>query len=391
MPMSDLFLLDPPVAPAWAPFQTARPLAECRAGAWLIRERWEAVADAAATAILGPVHLHAFTEDGAPPVRAAGPVTGPALIGRSDFAPTGVAPDLPRGAARLVNDGETVGWWVPAGGSWAGPDAAGEDVELEGLLLHGTFDLLTALEQLLAGDVADFLREGGEPIPDASIVIGDPRDVVVLGARVEPGVVFDVRHGAVVLEQHAYVRSGSRLEGPLYVGPGSEILGGVVGTSAIGPRCKVRGEVTATAFFGYANKGHDGFLGHSVVGRWVNLGAGTTTSNLKNTYGAVRLDLDGARIETGRQFLGSLVGDHAKTAIGSLLPTGAVVGVGANVFGAANVPKAVPAFAWGFGGERQSLNGFLTTARRTMPRRSVEVTDAVTAALEAAYRFGASA
>lgn len=388
--MADLVLLDPPVTPAWAPFQTSRPVAECRAGAWLIRERWEAIADTTATAIMAPAHLHAFVEDGAPPVRAVGPVPGPAVVGRSDFAPAGVPPELPAGAARLVNEGEVVGWWVPAGVTWSGPDAEGDDVEVDGLLLHGAFDLLTALEQFLAADVADFLREGGDAIPDASIVIGDPHDAVLLGARVEPGVVFDVRHGAVVLEQHVYVRSGSRLEGPLYIGPGSEVLGGVVGGSAIGPRCRIRGEVTATAFLGYANKAHDGFVGHSVIGRWANLGAGTTTSNLKNTYGAVRLEPDGQRIETGRQFLGSLIGDHAKTAIGTLLPTGAVAGAGANIFGAANVPKTLPPFAWGLAGERQSLDGFLTTARRVMPRRAVEVTDAVARALEAAWRFGTS-
>ncbi len=389
--MSDLYLLDPPVSPAWAPFQTARPVCECRAGAWLIRERWEAIADAGTAAILGPPHLHAFVEDGVPPVRGVAPVAGPALIGRSDFAPTGVAPDLPEGAARLTNEGDVVGWWVPPGSSWSGPDTPGEDVEIEGLLLHGAFDLVTALEQFLAGDVADFLREGGgDPIADGSILIGDPHDVVLLGAGVEPGVVFDVRRGPVVLEQHSYVRSGTRLDGPLYVGPGTEILGGTVGGSAIGPRCRVRGEVSSSAFFGYANKTHDGFLGHSVIGRWTNLGAGTTTSNLKNTYGAVRLDLGGDRIETGRQLLGSLIGDHVKTAIGTLLPTGAVVGVGANVFGAVAVPKHVPAFAWGLAGERQTLDGFLTTARRVMPRRSVEVTDAVAAGLEAAYRFGTS-
>jgi UDP-N-acetylglucosamine diphosphorylase/glucosamine-1-phosphate N-acetyltransferase len=389
--MPDLYLLDPPVAPAWAPFQTARPVSECRAGAWLIRERWEAIADTAATGILAPAHLHPFVEDGVPPVRAVTPVKGPALVGRSDFAPTGVPLELPPRPARLLNDGEAVGWWVPGGASWSGPDAAGVELEVEGLLLHGAFDLVTALEQFLVGDVADFLREGGDAIADGSIVIGDPHDVVLLGAGVEPGVVFDVRRGAIVLEQHAYVRSGSRLEGPLYVGPGSEILGGAVGWSALGPRCRVRGEITAGVFLGYANKAHEGFLGHSVVGRWANLGAGTTTSNLKNTYGAVRIDLGADRIETGRQFLGSLIGDHAKTAIGTLLPAGAIVGVGANVFGSANAPKVVPAFAWGLAGERQSLDGFLTTARRVMPRRSVEVTDVVVAGLEAAYRFGTSA
>jgi len=389
--MPDLYLLDPPVAPQWTPFQAARPLCECRAGAWLIRERWEAIADAATAAIFAPPHLHSFVEDGVPPVRGEEPVTGPALVGRSDFAPTGVAPDLPDEAARLVNEGDTVGWWVPAGATWAGPDTGGTTVAIDGMLLHGAYDLVTALEHLLVADVADFLREPGDAIPDGSLVLGDPHDVMLLGALIEPGVVFDVRHGAIVIEQYAYVRAGTRLEGPLYVGPGTEVLGGTVGWSALGPRCKVRGEITSSVFLGYANKAHDGFLGHSVVGRWANLGAGTTTSNLKNTYGQVRLTIDDDRVETGRQFLGSLIGDHAKTAIGTLCPTGAVIGVGANVFGAASVPKLIPPFAWGLGNERQSLEGFLTTAGRVMPRRSVEVTDEVAAALEATYRFATGA
>lgn len=386
--MADLYLLDPAVAPAWAPFQGSRPVAEWRAGAWLIRERWEAIADAAAAAVFAPPHLHAFVEDGAPPVRASESVRGPAIVGCSAFAPAGVPPDLPAGPARLINEDQVAGWWVPAGAVWSGAEAAGAPVELEGMWLHGAYDLVTALEHLLVGDVADFLREGGDPLPPGTIVLGEPHEVVLLGAGVEPGVVFDTRAGAIVIEQHAYVRSGTRLQGPIYVGPGTEVLGGSVAACAVGPRCKVQGDVSTTVFFGYANKAHDGFVGHSVVGRWANLGAGTTTSNLKNTYGAVRLDVAGARIETGRQLLGTLLGDHAKTAIGTLLPTGAVVGAGANVFGAANAPKETPPFAWGTTGERVSLDGFLTTARRVMPRRAVEVTDAVAAALTAAYRFG---
>ena len=389
--MTKLYLLDPPVDTKWAPFQASRPLAEWRAGAWLIRERWEAVAGTSTEAVFGPPHLHAFVEEGAPPVQEQASVEGPALIGRSDFAPAGIAPELPSDAVRLVNDEETVGWWVPEGSTWSGDVSDGEPVELEGMLLHGAFDVITAIEHLLAADVADFLREPGDPIPDGSVVLGDPNDVVLLGAAVEPGVVFDTRRGAIVIEQHAYVRGGSRLEGPLFVGPGTEVLGGTIGGSAFGPRCRVRGEVGSTVFFGYANKAHDGYLGHSVIGRWVNLGAGTTTSNLKNTYGSVRLSVGDTRLETGRQFLGSLVGDHAKTAIGTLLPTGAVIGAGANVFGAAAVPKYVAPFAWGLADERMALDGFLTTARRVMPRRQVEVTDAVEGALKALYDHGTAA
>jgi hypothetical protein len=103
--------------------------------------------------------------------------------------------------------------------------------------------------------------------------------------------------------------------------------------------------MATTVMVGYANKSHDGFVGHSVIGHWANLGAGTITSNLKNTYGPVRLELGAERRDTGRTFLGSLIADHAKTAIGTLLSTGTIVGAGANVTGAP-VPHVVPPFAW---------------------------------------------
>jgi UDP-N-acetylglucosamine diphosphorylase/glucosamine-1-phosphate N-acetyltransferase len=210
---------------------------------------------------------------------------------------------------------------------------------------------------------------------------------VCRGALVEPGVVFDVRQGAVMLDQGVEVRHGTRLEGPLYAGPGARLLGGHLRASVFGPRTSIKGEVSTSVFTGYANKSHDGFVGHSVIGHWVNLGAGTTTSNLKNTYGEVSLTVGGTRIETGRQFLGSLIGDHAKTAIGTMLPTGTVVGAGANVFGAASIPKEIPPFAWGVESrERQTEEGFLRVAERVMPRRNVTVTPEIRASLSATYQ-----
>jgi UDP-N-acetylglucosamine diphosphorylase/glucosamine-1-phosphate N-acetyltransferase len=310
-------------------------------------------------------------------VTAARSVEGPAIVGRGAFAPAGVSPDLPAGMARLVNDGDVVGWWVPEGSTWEPGQDEGEEVTLDGFLLHGSYDLVTALEHMLVADAADFTHEPGDQLADGSMVIGDPTDVVILGAMVEPGVVFDVRGGAVIMEQHSYVKSGTRLEGPIYVGPGTEILGGVVHRCSIGPRCKVRGEIADSVLLGYANKAHDGFVGHSVLGRWVNVGAGTTTSDLKNTYGDIRLEVADQRIETGLQHFGSLIGDHAKFAIGTQLNTGTVVGAGANVFGASRPPKYVPPFAWGSGGERMSRDGFLSVATRVMPRRQVAFTDAV--------------
>lgn len=388
--MTELYLVEPQDTGAWYPFADARPVAELRAGVWLIRERWEAMGELETAAIFGPPHLHGFREAGVPPVRAPGVVEGPAMVGRSDFAPSGAPPELGDAPVRLVNDGQTVGWWVPQGARWDG-GLEGEEAALDGMLLHGAYDLVGALEHYLPPDAADFTREQGDAVPDGCIVIGDPGDVIILGGEVEPGTVLDTRSGAVVVEQHAYVMSGSRLEGPLYVGPGTTVLGGVLRASVLGPRCKVRGEVAEAVFLGYGNKQHEGFLGHSVIGRWVNLGAGTTTSDLKNTYGPVRVQLPSGTVETGLQFLGSLIGDHVKTAIGTQLNTGTVVGVGANVFGAPRPPKLVPPFAWGDTGERMAREAFVKIVERVMPRRDVAVTDDVRRMLEVIYDHAAGA
>jgi UDP-N-acetylglucosamine diphosphorylase / glucose-1-phosphate thymidylyltransferase / UDP-N-acetylgalactosamine diphosphorylase / glucosamine-1-phosphate N-acetyltransferase / galactosamine-1-phosphate N-acetyltransferase len=366
-----LYLLEPesPGA-AWAPFAGVRPLAELRAGIWRVRERWEAAAGTDAAAILGS-HIAGFSEGDEPAVKASATVEGPAIIGAAWFAPTGAALTQDPSIRRLTHHKETVGWIAPAGERWTGPHDHGPGVEIDGVRLRGTYDLLTALETFLVADCADFMAAPNEGVPEGSVVLGDPAHVICLGAAVEPGVVFDVRHGAVVVDQGAEVRNGSRLEGPAYVGPGTKVFGGFVRASVFGPECRVRGEISTSVFLGYANKSHEGFVGHSVVGHWVNLGAGTTTSNLKNTYGRVRLEIDGERVDTGRQNVGSFFGDHAKTAIGTMLATGTVVSAGANVFGTPTPPKYVPPFAWGCTGERMSEDGFLRVAERVLARRSV--------------------
>lgn len=384
--MPPLYLLEPPNPfPAWAPFAGVRPVAELRAGVWRVRERWEATLEAETAAILGD-HVAGFQELDEPPVRPLEPVAGPAIVGAAWFAPSGVAPALPAGTRRLTHDGQTVAWLVAEGETWTTPWDDGPAVDIDGLALRGTFDLLTALEYLLLPDCTDFLAGARDEIPVGSIILGDPADVVVLGAQVEPGVVFDVRGGPIVLEEGVEVRHGTRLEGPLYIGTRTRVLGGELRGSVFGPRCVARGEIASSVFLGYANKGHEGFVGHTVVGHWVNLGAGTTTSNLKHTYGPVRLDVGGQRIETERTFLGSLIGDHAKTAIGTLLSTGTVVGAGASIVGAP-VPKYVPPFVWGAGGgERLSEEGFLQIAERVLPRRDVPFSDERRDSLRHIYR-----
>ena len=384
--MTRLICLEP-AAPGdpWQPFTGARPLAELRAGARRIRERWAGLLGIEDVAIQGD-HVASFADVDSAPVLIPGPVHGPAVVARSDFAPAGDRLELDAGLRRLSHDGRTVAWIVSGGAVWGGEsDAGGPERPIEGSPLHGAWDLITALEQLLAGDCSEALAEGPDPVPNGSLVIGDPGEVACFAALVEPGVVFDVRRGAVVLEEGVQVRAGTRLEGPLYVGPGSQLLGGPIRHSAIGPQCRVHGEVAACVFIGYSNKSHDGFLGHSVVGQWVNLGAGTITSNLKNTYGEVRLNLPARRIPTGRTNLGTLFGDHVKTAIGTLLSTGTILGTGANVVGAP-VPRWVPPFAWGVGcDEVMEAEAFIKVAKRVMPRRQAEVGAAVEASLRALH------
>jgi len=383
-----LFLIEPANrAPAWAPFAGARPIAELRAGVWRIRERWEAALDLDTEAILGS-DIAGFAEIDTPRCIAPGPIAGPAVVADSRFAPSGTPIILAPETCRLVTgDGATVGWIVPAGATWSGPGEQGPAQPVKGMHLRQASDLITALEQLLPADCLGFAAAEADPVPAGSIVLGDAALVLCRGATVEPGVVFDTRAGAIVLEQGVEVRHGTRLEGPLYAGDRCRLLGGHLRASAFGPRCVVKGEVSNTLMLGYSNKSHDGFVGHSVIGQWVNLGAGTTTSNLKNTYGEVSLEVAGVRLATGRQLLGSLIGDHAKIAIGTMLPTGTVIGAGANLFGPTSAPKYLPPLAWGTAGtERITEDGFLRIAERVMPRRDVELTEPRRASLVAVYR-----
>ncbi len=254
-----------------------------------------------------------------------------------------------------------------------------------GIPLRGGWDLLAVLEQYLFPDTLAALDRGSDPIPSGTVVIGNQGAVSLRGTELEPGVVLDVRKGAVILERGVTVRSGTRIEGPCWLREGTVVGGGQLRHVSAGPHCRLHGELSTTVFTGYANKSHDGFVGHSVIGAWANLGAGTITSNLKNTYGPVRLDIGPSRFDTGRMLLGSLIGDHVKTAIGTLLPTGAVVGCGANLFGAVRAAKYTAPMAWGDSEESLAPDRFVAVAKRVMPRRDVTVDETTESALRAMY------
>jgi UDP-N-acetylglucosamine diphosphorylase/glucosamine-1-phosphate N-acetyltransferase len=206
-------------------------------------------------------------------------------------------------------------------------------------------------------------------------------------------VCFDPSAGPILIRKGVKVRAFTRLVGPLAVSSGSSILGGRVDCCSIGDGSMVHGEISHSVILGHSNKSHDGFVGHSYVGRWVNLGAGTITSNLKNTYGPVQLwTPDGLR-DTGETKLGSFLGDHVKTGIGTRLTTGSLVGAGSNIYGGSMPPKYVPPFSWGEGDDLSMyrLDKFLSTTARVMSRRGVTLTEREKAQLAAAHALSLEA
>ncbi len=263
--------------------------------------------------------------------------------------------------------------------------------EAGGRVLDSLWTLVDANAELIRHDAEEFTTAETVTGVDPVALLGDGLKVQ-RGVTIGPFVALDTEPGPIVLGTGVRVASHTLLEGPLYVGPGSVILGGRVGSgTSIGPGCRIRGDVEASIIQAFSNKAHDGFVGHSVLGAWVNLGAGTITSDLKNTYGPVRLTGPDGTIDTGVMKLGAFLGDHVKTGIGSLLTTGARLGVGTHFFGGRRVsPAYLPDFCWFDGDEQQTvrLEPFLRAAEKAMGRRDQVLTEDEHAMLEALHRVG---
>jgi UDP-N-acetylglucosamine diphosphorylase/glucosamine-1-phosphate N-acetyltransferase len=217
-------------------------------------------------------------------------------------------------------------------------------------LIARPWHIRTHRDACIKADLALLLGEGRGELPAGALKIGDARLSLSETAKVYPGTLFDLEQGPIVIDHHAVIRPGAQLIGPCYVGPNSTILerATIRPFTAIGPWCKVNGEVAGTIFQGFANKAHDGYLGDSYVGEWVNLGAGTTNSNLLNTYGETiaRATPAGKHERTGEQFLGAIIGDHVKTAICTRIMTASVLHTGGMFATTAAVSGCTPPFAW---------------------------------------------
>ena len=422
---STLIVYDDAVARKFEPFALTRPIGTLIAGVAPIAQRWSLALQVRAAGCIAASHLAEFDED---PGVISGIMPAGTIIANSRFAPALEmipARDLEGGAGghRSSKDMQA-GSWV-SGGRVAAvrlrkalpvTELARGDVTLDSLAggvshvatIQGwwhdeVWDFIKHLSAALTDDISRmqslpvYRDHFGEWTPRPLTTILGDHPILVWGshraehsappALIDPHVVLDASGGPILIESGAHIRSFTRIAGPCRIGRDSTIVSGDITGCSIGPVSKIRGEISSTIVLGYSNKGHEGFVGHSILGRWVNLGAGTTTSNLKNTYGTVALwTPDGIR-DTGLQFLGTLFGDHVKTGIGMMLTTGTVLGAAANVYGSAMPPKAVAPFAWGEGEpyDTYRLDKFLASAETIMARRHMPLSERAKRQLSASF------
>jgi UDP-N-acetylglucosamine diphosphorylase/glucosamine-1-phosphate N-acetyltransferase len=239
--------------------------------------------------------------------------------------------------------------------------------------------------QLIQWNAELIRRDQGEartpsPVPPGVYMVNSALITIGDNVAIKPGVVLDASGGPILIGNDVTLMAHAAIEGPCVIGDRSVIKMGakIYGGSTVGPMCKVGGEVEASILQGYSNKQHDGFLGHSYIGEWCNLGADTNTSDLKNNYTSVRVPVNGREIDTGSLFVGLIMGDHSKSGINTMFNTGTSCGVACNVFGSGFPPRDIPSFSWVEGSSvaEHRFDKALDVARTVMRRRNVDLSAA---------------
>ncbi len=248
------------------------------------------------------------------------------------------------------------------------------------IVLENRWDLYQKNDEVLKSDFELVTKNRTTvQLSSTNIIIGDPNLIFLEnGAKVEAAI-LNTNEGPIYIGKNVEIMEGSIIRGGLAMCEGSVLKLGskVYGATTIGPYCKVGGEVNNVIFYAYSNKGHDGFLGNSVIGEWCNLGADTNTSNLKNNYNLVKAySYKTKEIEnTNVQFMGLFMGDHSKSGINTMFNTATVVGVSSNVYGAEFPPKFIPSFSWGGQGVEYDFQKAIISANNMMKRRGLEITE----------------
>jgi UDP-N-acetylglucosamine diphosphorylase/glucosamine-1-phosphate N-acetyltransferase len=368
-------LFDGSVRNQLLPFTYTRPVADIRIGILTIREKWELYLGSTTTTV---------TEDHLSEKWPLVEMEQNILINGS-FLPSedlvNRIKDLKENQA-LFYDDEPLAFFSIEGqevdfDSYEITQYSHDDV----LRVEYTWDIFSKNHLAITRDFELITRgRRSQPIPSTTVAFQEENIFIEEGAQL-PLCSLNAKEGPIYIGKNAEIMEGAMIRGPFALCEGAVIkMGAKIYTgTTVGPYCKVGGEVNNSVFFAYANKGHDGFVGNSVLGEWCNLGADTNTSNLKNNYAEVRLwDYETEKFaRTGLQFCGLMMGDHSKCGINTMFNTGTVVGVSANIFGSGFPRNFIPSFSWGgaAGMMTYKTDKAFETAQVAMSRRNMEFTE----------------
>lgn len=375
-------LFDGPFRNNLLPFTYTRPVADIRIGILTIREKWETYLDSTTTSV-----TEDYLSNKYPMVEMEENI----MINASylpNLELVEMVKNLEKNQA-IFKDEDIIAFYT---------NDTQEDIDFQTyqaiefnddiLKIEHTWDLFSKNAEALQEDFNLITKDRkSQPIPASNNVIAADNIFIEEGAQLEFAT-LNASNGPIYIGKNALIMEGALIRGPLALCEGSIIKLGakIYGATTIGPYCKIGGEVNNSVLFAYSNKGHDGFLGNSVLGEWCNLGADTNNSNLKNNYAEVRLwDYQTESFtKTGLQFCGLMMGDHSKTGINTMLNTGTVVGVSANIFGSGFPRNFIPSYTWGgYGGYTTFLTSkAFEVAEVVMSRRDMKFTEDDKAILE---------
>ncbi len=374
-------LFDGPNRAALLPFTYTRPVADIRIGIMTIREKWELYLGVTTTTV-----TEDYLSDKYPMVEMEQNI----MINASYIPNKALVNQIKNlKENQAIFDGDTMVAFYSLEDQEIDFNTF-KTVKLKGTLLkvETTWDIFSKNGEAIEADFKLLTANRiSAPIPEQTVAFNSEAIFIEDGA-VLPLCVLNATNGPIYIGKNTEIMEGSMVRGPFALCEGSTLKMGtkIYGPTTVGPYSKVGGEVNNSVFFGYSNKGHDGFLGNSVIGEWCNLGAGTNNSNLKNNYAEVRLWSYETEnfAKTGLQFCGLMMGDHSKCGINTMFNTGTVVGVSANIFGSGFPRNFIPSFSWG------GANGFSTyrttkafeVAVEVMKRRDFEFSTQESAILE---------
>jgi UDP-N-acetylglucosamine diphosphorylase/glucosamine-1-phosphate N-acetyltransferase len=367
-------LFDGNVRNALLPFTFTRPVADIRVGILTIREKWEKYLGYTTTTI-----TEEYLSEKFPMVELEDNI----MINAS-FLPNSVLAEMVRNLEEnqaVFYDDEVIAFYAKEGQEVDFESFHIFDYADECIRIENTWDIFQKNDAAIREDFELLTQDCfSQPIPKSVNVIAPENVFIEEGAKLE-FVTLNASTGPIYIGKNAEIMEGSVIRGPFALCEEAQVKLGtkIYGATTVGPHCRVGGEINNSVLFAYSNKGHDGFLGNSVLGEWCNIGADSNNSNLKNNYEEVKLwSYETERFEkTGLQFCGLMMGDHSKCGINTMFNTGTVVGVSTNIFGSGFPRNFVPSFSWGgaSGFTTYMTNKAFETAKIMMSRRHVAFTE----------------